>query len=186
MSLPFGQRIYSFVPLLITKILIMATKTMMGTYKVTKLPKKTLAYVRHTGPYMGDSELFKRLFDKVSSWAGPKGLMKSPKLESISVYHDDPEKVPVEKQRISVGFTVPEDTIPEGDIKLMTMPEGKFVIGSFELSPKEYGDAWMEIYDYIGSERLIPAEGLMYESSKMDPKTEPKRKHLVDLCVPVK
>jgi len=42
--------------------------------EVKMLPDMHVAYVRHTGPYAGDSDLFKGLFEKLMTWAGPRGL----------------------------------------------------------------------------------------------------------------
>ncbi len=149
-----------------------------------KLPRRFLAYEENVGPYKENPALFEKLFTKVMSWAGPKGLLNNPKLESIAIYHDDPDQVPEEKQRISVGFTVPEDTVTEGDIKMMEIPEGEFVVGSFELLPNEYGQAWMQMMEFMNDEQLIPA-GIMYESYKNDPDQHPEGKHVVDICVGV-
>jgi AraC family transcriptional regulator len=133
---------------------------------------------------MGDPELFERLFHEVGAWAGPKGLMQRPDMEAISVYHDDPEAIPVEKQRISVGFTVPLGTPAEGDIQMLEMPEGDYVVGAFEILPAEYGACWGEIMDYMEKERIRPT-GLMYESYKNDPSQHPEGKHQVDICIAV-
>lgn len=165
----------------------MTTSTITGKFTVTQFPKRTFAYVRNVGPYMGDSALFERLFNQVMAWAGPKGLMQRPGMESISVYHDDPEKVPAEKSRISVGFTVPEGTLPEGDIQIMELPAGKYAVGSFELLPHEYGTAWKEIYEFIFGEKLTPtSDGPVYESYKNDPRQHPEGRHAVDICVALK
>lgn len=154
--------------------------------KMIKFPKRTLACIQNIGPYKGDSKLFGKLFNKVLDWAGPKGLLTDPGIEAISVYHDDPDRVPEAKQRISVGFTVPADTKVDGDIKLLEIPASEYVIGSFEILPNEYENAWKEVYDFIQKEQLKPDKGVMYESYKNDPHTHPEGKHLVDICVAVK
>jgi len=158
--------------------------TLTSKIKVKTLPKRTLAYESNVGPYKGDSALFEKLFTKVSDWAEPKGLLASPNTEAISVYFDDPDLVPEEKQTIRVGFTVPEGTEPEGEIQLMELPESEYLVASFEILPAEYEEAWQEIMDFIQSEKLKPAQ-LMYESYKNDPRTHPEGKHIVDICIAV-
>ncbi len=155
-----------------------------ASIKTIRLPRRQLAYIRHVGPYMGDTELFGRLFNQVGAWAGPKGLMQQPNMEAITVYHDDPETVPVEKQRISVGFTVPLGTAPEGAIQMLEMPESNFVVGSFRIFPKEYPKAWMDTFDYLGKEKLQPT-GLMYESYRNDSSQDAEGKHEVDICIAI-
>lgn len=150
-----------------------------------RLPQRKLAYVRHVGPYAGDSELFGRLFGTVSSSLAARSLLK-PGAEAITVYHDDPESVPADKQRISVGFTVPVDAKPNDGIQILDLPESDYVVGSFELLPHQYPEAWTELFAYMGENGLAPSTGLMYESYKNNPETHPTGKHLVDICVAVK
>ncbi len=157
--------------------------TTTSSFKIVELPKRQLAYVRHVGPYQGDSELFGRLFNQVMGWAGPKGLLQNSNMEVLSMYHDDPESVPPEQQRISVGITVPEGTEVDGDIHLMELPAAKYAVGSFELLPDGYKDAWNEMMQYLQREQLQPSGVALYESYKNDPKTHPEGKHLVDICI---
>ena len=152
-----------------------------ATFKTVQLPKRTFAYVRNVGPYKGDTELFARLFKEVTDFLMPKNLM-TPSSECLTIYHDDPETVPQEDQRISVGFTVPEGTLGSGNVEIMEIPAGKFLIGAFEIFASEYGQAWGETMSYMGQNNLVPA-GPMYESYKNDPKTHPEGKHVVDICV---
>ncbi|MFP2995106.1 GyrI-like domain-containing protein [Spongiivirga sp. MCCC 1A20706] len=147
----------------------------------TTLPKRTVAYISHTGPYKGDTELFESLFNKVMAWAIPMGVLNDPHTQSVSIYQD--EDVPEDQQTIKVGFTVPEDTEVEGPIEKMELPAGNYVVGAFKLLPTEYGDAWNEVYEFVYKNNLKPLSGIMYESYKNDPSTHPEGKHLVDICI---
>ncbi|PWL40388.1 hypothetical protein DKG77_06120 [Flagellimonas aquimarina] len=162
----------------------MKTPISTSKIKVKTLPKRTLAYVSNVGRYKGDSALFEKLFTKVRDWAEPKELLASPKTEAISVYLDDPDLVPEEKQTIRVGFTVPEGTKPEDEIQLMELPKAEYLVASFEILPTEYEEAWQEIMGFIQSEKLKLAQ-LMYESYKNDPRTHPEGKHIVDICIAI-
>ena len=160
-------------------------KTMTATFKTENYPERTFAYVRHVGPYMGDPALFERLFRQVTPWMEKKGFF-NPHAEAITIYHDDPSTIPVEKQRISVGFVIPKHIEGDHDIKVMKIPAGKYAVGSFEIDANEYGDAWEAIFSFISEHKLMLDNGLMYESYKNDPRTHPEKKHLVDICVAVK
>lgn len=153
-------------------------------FKIVEFPERRFAYVRHTGPNMGKVELFEDLFSKVKEWADPMGFMTIPDMEAIAIYHDHPDIVPAEKQRISVGFTVPLSIKhAEGMVEVMCIPKGKYAIGHFEIYPDEYEKAWEEMMNFIIDEKLAVAKGPMYESYKNDPRTHPEGKHLVDICV---
>ncbi|MCB0717695.1 MAG: GyrI-like domain-containing protein [Bacteroidetes bacterium] len=148
------------------------------------LPERTLAYIRNVGPYAGNTVLFEQLFNRVSKWALGKGLL-TPESEAITVYLDDPESVPEELQRINVGFTVPAGTKPDGEFHVTKLPEADYVVGSFEIAPHHYREAWMSVFAYMGESGLVP-HGPMYESYKNDPSKHPEGKHVVDICVAVK
>ena len=157
--------------------------TVTKKVRIVELPLRRLACVKHTGPYKGDSALFGRLFIKVRDWAESKGLLGDPSTEAISVYHDDPDLVPEERQTISVGFTVPSGTPAEKDIHMLEIPKGKYIIGSFEILPTEYEQAWGEIMDFMKEEGIRPTGKMMYESYRNDPRSHPEGKHLVDICI---
>lgn len=152
--------------------------------RIVKKPSRTLAFIRNVGPYMGDQALFERLFTKVIRWTRIHDLMRHD-LEVISVYHDNPDSVPAGQQRISVGVTVPTGTKPDGEVQVMKLPAGDYVVGSFEIFPDEYANCWNEIMDWINRQQLEVRGNLMYECYRNDPNTHPLGKHIVDICVPV-
>ncbi|NJM16085.1 MAG: helix-turn-helix domain-containing protein [Bacteroidales bacterium] len=43
--------------------------------EVKELPKMTVAYLRHMGPYKGDEKLFENIWNSLFSWAAPRGLI---------------------------------------------------------------------------------------------------------------
>jgi AraC family transcriptional regulator len=58
--------------------------------EVKELPKMTVAYIRHIGPYQGDDKLFESIWNKLFSWAEPRGLIGGKDFMSLVIYHDDP------------------------------------------------------------------------------------------------
>lgn len=154
--------------------------------KVKDVPKMTVAYVRHIGPYKGDSKLFESLFGKLAKWAGPRGLMtKAPKF--LSVYYDDPKVTEDEKLRVDVCLVVPEDTKVEGEVGKMTLEKGKYAVAHFELRPDEYEKAWNQIYgEWLPKSGYQPDDRPCFELYLNDPKQHPEGKCIVDIHVPVK
>ncbi|MHC4119630.1 MAG: AraC family transcriptional regulator [Planctomycetota bacterium] len=155
--------------------------------EVKEMPEMHVAYVRHIGPYKGDSALFERLFGKLCSWAGPRGLIRPPETKFMSIYYDDPDITDQAKLRVDVCITVPEGTPVDGEIGRTTVPGGKYAVGHFELLPNEYEDAWNAI---MGG--WLPESGYQcddrpcFESYLNDPKEHPEGKCIVDINVPVK
>lgn len=155
--------------------------------EVKDMPALEVAYMRHIGPYQGDSQLFQRLTEKLMMWAGPRGLLRFPETQLIAVYHDDPEITAEEKLRVSMCITVPEDTPGDGEIGRMTVPGGKFALARFELADDEYQEAWDTVFgSWLPQSGYQPDDRLCYELYRNNPEEHPEKKCIVDICVPVK
>ena len=155
--------------------------------EVKEIPELHVAYVRHTGPYQGDSELFEGLFQKLMMWAGPRRIMSNPDTQCLCAYHDDPEITDADKLRVSVCVTVSEGTPVDGEIGEMTIAGGKYAVAGFELTPDKYQQAWDTVFgSWLPQSGFQPTDGICYELMKGDPAEHPEGKHVVDICVPVK
>jgi len=155
--------------------------------EVKDMPELCVAYVRHIGPYKGNSELFAGLFGKLCAWAGPRGLMRPGETQALSVYYDNPEITDEAKLRLDVCITVPEDTQVEGEIGKMTLSGGKFAVARFELLPHEYEDVWNAVIGgWLPESGYQMADRPCYEIYRNDPKEHPEGRCIVDICLPVK
>ncbi len=154
---------------------------------IKKLEKKDVIYVRHTGPYKGDGNLFEGLFNKLCGWAGARDLIKHGKTEFLTIYHDGPEITEEDKLRISLCMTVDLPVDVDGEIGSMNIEGGKYAVGHFELAVDEYQQAW----NYLFSQWL-PESGYQvdnrpcFEMYLNSPEEHPENKHLVDIHVPIK
>ncbi|MFW6227547.1 MAG: AraC family transcriptional regulator [Bacteroidota bacterium] len=152
--------------------------------EVKELPEMTLAYIRHTDPYQGDEQLFERLFNKLFTWAGPRGLLEQQDMKSIVVYHDDPSVTEEDKLRMSVSLTVPKDTKVDGEFGKMTIEGGKYLVADFELTASDYADAWSWVYgSWFPESGYQPADGACFEMYTKEPEDGVMP---VSICVPVK
>lgn len=155
--------------------------------EVRDMPELHVAYVRHIGPYKGESELFEKLFEKLMKWAGPRGLLRFPETKVLTVYHDDPNITAEDKLRTSACITVPEDTPIEGEVGKMTIPGGKFAVARFEITGDEFEEAWnMVMGGWLPESGYQPDDRLCYELYYNNPKEHPEKKYIVDICEPVK
>ena len=155
--------------------------------EVKEMPDLHVAYVRHIGPYQGDSDLFENLWKKLMTWAGPRGLLRFPETKCLSVYHDDPKVTDDSKLRTDVCISVPEDTEVDGEIGKMTVPGGAFAVAHFEIDADQYGEAWdLVMGGWMPESGYQPDDRLSYELCLNNPKEHPEHKHIVDICVPVK
>lgn len=155
--------------------------------KVEEIPEFHVAYVRHIGPYEGNSMLFRDLFNKLMRWAGPRGLLRFPETKTLVVYHDSPEITDEDKLRISACITVPENTAVEGEVGKMAIPGGKYALARFELGADEFQEAWDHVCGtWLPDSGYQPDDRPCYELYYNDPEQHPQKKFVLDVCVPVK
>ncbi|MFZ5939535.1 MAG: AraC family transcriptional regulator [Bacteroidota bacterium] len=158
-------------------------KTNLGV-EVKNLPEMTLAYVRHVGPYKGDSKLFEKLWGQICTWAGARGLMEQAEISFLVIYHDDPKVTDDDKLRMSVCLTVPKGTRVDGEIGRMDLEAAKYVIARFEVD----ADGFMEAWDWVYGE-WFPASGYQPDDKpcfEIYPEEPKDGKFLVEICVPVR
>ena len=165
----------------------MKGKTIETNVEVRDIPEMHVAYIRHIGPYQGDTELFQRMFNKLFAWAGPRELLRFPETQILCVYYDDPEVTDNAKLRADVCITVPEDTQVDGEIGKTRIPAGKYAVAHFNITPDQYQDAWNTVFGgWLPESGYQPADGPCYELYLGDPKAHPEGKHAVDIFIPVK
>jgi len=152
--------------------------------EVRDFPQTPVAYIRHTGPYMGNDKLFENLWNRLFTWAGPRGLLQQPDLKSIIIYHDDPNITAEDKLRLSVCISVPPDTKADGEVGKTAIEAGKYVVARFNLTASEFKDAWEWVYGHwFPASGYQPDDGPCFEMYPEDPKDG---RFTVDICVPVK
>ena len=156
--------------------------------EVKSIDEFTVAYIRYTGPYKGNSELFSNLFTRLFNWAGPRNLIQFPETKVISIYHDNPEITDEDKLRTSVCLSVPEETEVGGEIGKMKVTGTDYAIVSFELgSPEDYQKAWNYVFsEWLPTSGYQPDNYPSFELYLNNPEEHPKKIHIVDIYVPVK
>ena len=154
---------------------------------VKNLPDLTVAYVRHIGPYKGDGELFRALWDKLFRWAGPRGLTEQKDMKCLNVYHDNPEITDENNLRTSVCISsVPEATEVSGEIGKMNLKGGKYAVAHFEINVDQYEQAWTYVYGtWLPESGYQPDDRPCFELCLNNPEEHPEKKHIVDIYVPV-
>lgn len=158
-----------------------------ATLAVKELPEYPLAYVEYVGDFEGNGEIYDVLIERLVAWALPKNLWDFPATtKMILVYPDDPATTPKDQQRLWLGITVPEETPTPDGIRKLTLPRAMYAVGTFEISAQEFGSAWGYMYEWISRQNYSVAEGYGFEVKKNDSDAHPEKKHLVDICIPVR
>ncbi|MBN1191465.1 MAG: AraC family transcriptional regulator [Dehalococcoidales bacterium] len=160
---------------------------LVADVEIREIPEMHVAYLRHIGPYAGDADLFGKLFNRLCTWAGPRGLLNRPDARFIALYHDNPEITDEKKLRTDVCLTVPPETMVDGEIGKAVIPAGKYAAAHFEINTDQYSDAWNAVYGgWLPESGYQPDDGPCFELYLNDPKDHPEGKCVVDICIPVK
>jgi AraC family transcriptional regulator len=103
------------------------------------------------------------------------------------VYHDNPEITEEVRLRTSACISIPKDTPVEGEIGKMTIAGGRYAIARFEITSDQFQDAWDTVCGgWLPDSGYQPEDGPCFEIYHNNHQEHPERKHIVDICVPVK
>lgn len=154
--------------------------------QVRNLAPVTLAYLRHVGPYKGDTALFRRLFEKLFAWAGPRGFM-GPDTSYLSLFQDNPNLTPAAKQRLEVALTVPAGTAPSGEIGIKALEGGLFATARVRVMIQDYAAQWEALVaDWLPGSGYQPDHRPAMEFYLNNPETDPEGRYHVEICLPVR
>lgn len=154
--------------------------------EIKTLEAETVAYVRHIGPFKGNSELFTRLFGELFGWAGARGL-KTPDAKILSMCHDNPDITDEDKLRLSVCMSVPKDTPVDGKIGKMDLPGGRYAVAYFEIDNTQFESAWNHMFkDWLPGSGYQPDDRPAFELYLNNPQEHPKKLHQLNICIPIK
>jgi DNA gyrase inhibitor len=154
---------------------------------VKDIRETPVVYIRNTGMFKGEPELFKKLLDKLFRWAGVRGLIQFPETKILALYHDNPDVTDEDRFRSSICMTVPGDIEVDGEIGKMTIPGGKYAVGHFVLGADDYKRAWDFMFGI-----WLPKSGYQsdarpcFEVYLNNPEDHLDKKCIVDMYVPVK
>jgi AraC family transcriptional regulator len=169
------------------RITVKEKSRIQATVEVREIPEMQVAYVRHIGPYSGDSALFNGLIGKLMRWAGPRGLLRFPDTKLLIAYYDNPSITDESRLRTDVCITVPGGTPAEGEVGRMAIPGGRNAVARFEITPDHFGDAWNAVYGgWLPESGYQPDERPSFEVHLNDPEQHPEGKHIVEIHAPVK
>lgn len=150
--------------------------------EIRMIPKMTVAYVRHVGPY----EKCEPAWQKLMAWAGKKGLF-GPDTVFLGISYDDPETVPADKLRYDACMTVSKETKAEGEVKTKEIGGREYAV-FIHRGPYEN---MKTTYEYIYKKWAATAKRpITYDPAleifKNDPRNTPPEKLITEICVPLR
>lgn len=150
--------------------------------EVREMPEMTLAYVVH---HEGYNEKIEKAFDKLCTWAGPRGLLAGD-VKIIGISWDNPEITPKDKCRYYACITVPEKTEVSGEVSLYKIPACRCIVSKFQGEDKGINPQYNYLYEtHLPQSGYQPADIPAFEIYYKDPNDEPVGQFDMDICVPV-
>lgn len=144
--------------------------------QVQSLEPRTIAYLRHVGPYKGDTGLFRRLFEKLFAWARPRGLITTD-MQYLSLMQDNPNLTPAAKQRLEVALVVPAGTAPNGEIGVRRLEGGLYATARVYVPIEDYAAQWDALVgDWLPGSGYQPDHRPALEFYLNNPDTDPEGK----------
>lgn len=154
--------------------------------QIKELPPLKVVYIRNTGPYKNDAELFQRLFGKLYTWAAGKGLHHSAGSKWLTLFHQKLDLADDDKIRISVCMIVEENVKVDGEVGKLVIPGGKYAVGRFCLNTDQYQAAWDTMAaKWLPESGFQPDDRLCFELYPGDLQGD-QDNQVVDICIPVK
>ncbi len=147
-------------------------------------PVKVL-YVRYTGAYKGNSDLFSKLFTKLYRFAD-KNSLATQETKWFAVYHDYSDLTSEEKLRLSVCMSVKGDVESKGEFGCMELAGGKYAVGRFLLGTDEYQSAWnYMISKWLPDSGYSPDDRFCFEYYPPQEKEEDHERRIVEIYIPI-
>ncbi len=155
--------------------------TMMEV-KIEEVTEKTIAFMRHVGPY---NEIGK-VFEKLCVFAGPKGLL-GPTTEVFGMYHDDPDTTPPDKLRSDAAITVGEGVEAEGELQVGKLAGGKYAVAIHKGPYNKLIDCYRWLYgQWLPTSGYEPGNVPCFEKYLNDPNTTAEAELLTEIYIPLK
>jgi len=131
--------------------------------RIINSPDIEVSYLRYTGPFQGDTELFSDLFGRLYRWADAKSLM-GPETRSFCLVHDNPAITDDRKIRLSCCISVPGKTEPDREFGRMIIHGGKYACAEFLINGHQYAQAWSYLYaQWLPSSGCQPSDQPAFE-----------------------
>ena len=145
------------------------------------LPAQSLVYIRNRG----DWELADAAFQSLRTWANKKGLLSSQNGKWLLVVHDNPAVT--ELSKLSHSSCLKTNGLNETveDFGILTIPAGRFVVGSFEVSESEIKLAWEGTSIWLMENGHTYRDGHFFETFNTDSIFQSNAKHKIDICIPI-
>jgi AraC family transcriptional regulator len=159
----------------------MTTTATPADVRIETIPPRRVAFVRHLGPFETVGPAFQRLF----SWAGPRGLFR-PDTLILGICPDDPDVTPPDKLRFDCCLTVDESVQPQGEIGVQNVAGGEYAVATHRGPYSQLAEAYRWLYGvWLPASGRQPGDTPPFEVYRNSPGDTPPEALLTDIYLPL-
>lgn len=152
---------------------------MNAKIRIKKMPKMNLAYVSSNGP-----QNLEIAYQNLMKWATTQGLMNK-QTKMLTIYHDSFKVTESSKVRMSACIVLDKTVKTDGEIGLISIEEGKFIVGSFEIRRNEFEKSWSGLFIWMNENGYKKADNNPFEIYHNNFNEHPEGKAIVDFYIPI-
>lgn len=150
--------------------------------EIRQLDARSVASVRHVGPYNQIHLAFSRLGEAL----GRSGVQWQPGMAMIAMYHDDPESTPAESLRSDAAVALPAGVAVPSGLAEQHIPAGRYACTMHEGAYERLGDTWSRFLgEWLPESGHRIGEGVSYEVYLNDPRKTAPNDLRTELFVPI-
>ena len=151
------------------------------------LENQKIIYIRFRGSYTEFRKNSRKLFNELFDFATKNNLVDPQKTKVLTMYNDNPFITEEKNLRTTIAMTVPShvEIIESGNICVSSI-SGKFGVGHFDMSAKEYEQAWQYMYqEWLFKDESQIRDAVPFELYVAEPPKNMKDKSLTDIYIPI-
>ncbi len=160
----------------------------MNTPTITKAEfDEKIIYNRFRGSHIEFRKNARKLLNELMQFAQQHSLLDPKTTRVMTLYHDNPFITGSENLRTSMALTVPGNSRFKESGNITTMEvKGRFAVGHFEISPREYGDAWHYMYhEWLFKSSEKPRDTFPFELYVTEPPKNMNGTSQTDIYIPI-
>ena len=146
-----------------------------------------IIYIRFRGSHLEFRKNSRKLFNELFTFATENNLIDPDITKVLTMYDDNPYITDQKNLRTSVAMIIPTNVNvkEQGNICISSI-SGKFGVGHFELSPKEYSEAWQYMYqEWLFKDPTKSRDAIPFELYVTEPPKNLSGKSLTDIYIPI-
>lgn len=153
--------------------------SMNARIEIQHIAPMHVAYITVIGP-----QNLGAAFGNLITWATSTGILNQ-KTKLLTIYHDSIKITEEHKVRMSACLALENPPSSSGIFSVTTIQPGRCVVGSYEITLDEFGQAWTGLFMWMNENGYKKSDGNPFEIYHNDFNQHPEKKSIVDFCIPI-